>query len=141
MTREWQYQVRLDLGEALAEAARRDPANPALRPLMEVLARHKARLVCQYDAFAEYVAEAEKNGPENFPLYRWTKLTIDDPDKMKKYLGSFVIHVAGHEVYGRAAADALEAELLPLVDDHAVTRVYKQDTNPANTVPVPAHLR
>ena len=28
---------------------------------------------CQLDAFAEYVSEAEREGPDNYPLYHWTK--------------------------------------------------------------------
>jgi hypothetical protein len=31
---------------------------------------------CQFDAFADYVSEAEANGIENFYLYEWTKKTI-----------------------------------------------------------------
>jgi hypothetical protein len=95
----------------------------------------------QYDAFAEYVTEAEKNGPENFPLYKWTKMTIDDPVKKKKHLGSFAIHVNEQEVYAKESADALESDLHPLVDGHSITRLSKHDTNPANNPQAPAHLR
>jgi hypothetical protein len=58
----WQYQIRLYLTEDLAEVARADRAPPALRPLADILDKHEATLVNQFDAFAGYVAEAEKEG-------------------------------------------------------------------------------
>ena len=33
MSEEWQYQVRIDLADELAEMARHNPADPALAPL------------------------------------------------------------------------------------------------------------
>jgi len=39
----------------------------------DILGRHNAAPKCQFDAFAEYVAAAEKRGIENFPLYQWTR--------------------------------------------------------------------
>ena len=56
MNEPWQYQIRITLAEDMAELARRDRAAPALRPLMEVLARHRATPVSQLDAFQDYVA-------------------------------------------------------------------------------------
>jgi hypothetical protein len=44
-------------------------------------------------------------------------------------------------VYGREAADALEADLRGLVGGGVVTRISRHDTNPANNIPVPEHLR
>ena len=55
MSGQWQYQVRIDLAAEPAEIARRDPGNPALGPLMDILARHDAIVKCQFDAFAGYV--------------------------------------------------------------------------------------
>jgi acetyl-CoA acetyltransferase len=51
MSDQWQYQVRIDLADEPAAVARRDPADSALAPLAEILARHHATLKCQYDAF------------------------------------------------------------------------------------------
>ena len=93
---------------------------------------HDAALVCQYDAFAGYCAEAEERGIERYPLYTWTKAVIADPVKRAKYVKSFAIHVSGAEVYAKDAADTLEAALKPLVGDGAVTRLAKHDTDPAN---------
>ncbi len=96
---------------------------------------------CQFDAFAGYVAEAEKQGTENFPLYEWTKATIQDPAKKTKYTQSFTLYVNGSEVYARQKADALESDLQPLVGGKLVTRMSKHDTNPANSPQPPARYR
>jgi hypothetical protein len=140
MSEAWAYQMRVYLADAFAEMARNDPGNAAIKPLAEVLARHDATLKCQFDAFAAYVAEAEAEGVEKFPLYRWTKATLDDPEKRAKHMTAFAIRVAGQEVYAKDLADAIEADLSPLVGG-LVTRVSKHDTNPANNLPVPDRFR
>jgi len=141
MNEPWQYQIRVYLTDEMAEVARRDPSNPALRPLTDILDRHHAALVCQFDAFANYVAEAEREGPENFPLYKWTKATVDDPAKRAKHSTTFSIHVAGQEIYPKAVADALEADLQPLLGGLPVARMSRHDTNPANNLAVPPQYR
>ncbi len=141
MNEPWQYQVRIYLSDTYAGVARSDPGHPALAPLMGVLGRHGASIKCHYDAFAEYVAEAERQGIEQFPLYKWTKVTIEDPEKKAKHLKIFTIHVGDSEIYPRAVADALEADLRPLVGGEVITRLSKHDTNPANNPQVPEHLR
>ena len=137
----WQFQIRVRLADALAETARRDPPAPELAPLAEILARHDASLVCQYDAFARYVAEAERQGTDAFPLYAWTKATIEDPVKKAKHLQSFTVHVGGAEVYSRKIADALEKELKPLAGGPVVAALSRHDTNPANNPQVPKRYR
>jgi hypothetical protein len=87
---------------------------------------------CQFDAFADYVSEAEANGIENFDLYEWTKKTIDDTAKKSKYTKSFTLYVGGDEVYEKDKADALEAELKPLVGGPIVAKMFKYDTDPAH---------
>lgn len=141
MNEQWRYQIRIDLSDDLAQRARRDPADPVLGPLVGVLAKHNAAMQSQYDAFAGYVAEAEQHGVDGYPLYRWTKATIEDPAKKAKYLKSFTLYVDGDEVYGKEQADALEADLRPLVDGEAITRLAKHDTNPANNPQPPARYR
>jgi hypothetical protein len=111
MSEQWDYQLRIDLADELAAMARHDPGNPAIRPLADVLARYRATAKCQFDAFAEYVAEAEKQGTEGYPLYAWTKATIENPEKKAKYLKSFTVYVDGKAVYAKPLADALEAGL------------------------------
>src|SRR3954453_15395690 len=102
-----QYQLRIYLPHELAEVARGDPGNPALGPLADILTRHHATMLCQFDAFAGYVAEAEKQGVEGYPLYAWTKATIEDPAKKAKHLKSFTLYVNGQEVYSKVEADAV----------------------------------
>ena len=141
MSDQWQYQVRIDLADGPAEMARRDPANPALAPLPGILERHHATLKCQYAAFAGYIAEAERHGVEKYPLYKWTKATIENPAKKEKYQKSFTLYIDGDEVYAKEKADALESDLQPLVGGALVTRLAKHDTNPANNPQPPARYR
>jgi hypothetical protein len=133
MTSQWQYQVRFDLKDTgKAESIRREQLDPALAPLLKVLAEHRAVPKCQFDAFAEYVAAAEEQGVENYPLYQWTKATIENPAKKEKYLKSFTLYVDGQEVYTKEIADALEADLQSLAKSGLIARISKYDTNPAN---------
>ena len=138
---ELQYQLRLDLADDAAAAARAGADHPGLEPLRDILAAHDAALVCQYDAFAGYCADAEAQGIGHYPLYAWTKAVIADPAKEAKYVKSFSIHVGGAEVYAKHAADALEAELEPLVGAGVVTRLAKHDTDPANNPQMPEKYR
>jgi hypothetical protein len=141
MSEQWDYQIRIDLADEFAETARRDPGNPALQPLAELLARHGATMRCQFDAFADYVTEAEQQGTQSYPLYAWTKATIENPEKKAKYLRSFTLYVDSQAVYAKPLADALEAELTPLVGGKVITRLSKHDTNPAHNPQVPPEHR
>jgi hypothetical protein len=133
LTSQWQYQVRFDVNDsAMAESLRGKLSDKPLAPLFAILAEHRAALKCQFDAFAEYVAAAEENGIKNYPLYQWTKATIEDPAKKEKYLRSFTLYVGDRDVYAKEIADALEADLQPLATSGLITRISKYDTNPAN---------
>ena len=139
--RPWQYQIRLELEEEEAAAARRGEDHPALRPIIDILVRHNAVLVCQYDAFAAYCEEAERQGITHYPLYAWTRATIEQPAKQAKYIRSFSLRVDGEEVYPGDRADALERDLRPLVGGAAVKRIAKHDTNPATNPQPPERYR
>jgi hypothetical protein len=139
MTGPLQFQLRITVSPELADALRAHPWDEANTALSEVLRRHGATLKCQFDAFADYVSEAERLGTENYPLYQWTRDTIENPEKKAKYLRSFTVYVNGDEVYGKEIADAIETELLKLVDANGVYRVNKFDTNPANNPQPPRH--
>lgn len=141
MSEAWEYQIRIYLDDAFAQMARNAPNDPALGPLMGVLAKHDATMKCQFDAFMDYVTEAEDRGIEHYPLYRWTKATVEDPAKKAKYLESFTLYVGGAEVYARDAADALEADLHPLVGGALIKRMSKHDTNPARNPQMPEQYR
>ena len=141
MGEQWHHQVRVYLSDAMAEMVHVDRDNPALGPLWGVLGRHQAVPRSQYEAFAGYVAQAEREGPEGFPLYKWTKATLDDPVRRSAHATAFALHVAGQEVYSAEAADSLAADLQPLVGGGIVARMSRHDTNPANNMPVPAEYR
>jgi hypothetical protein len=126
------FQLRLTLTDEFAPVARNDPGHPSISNLTDILSRHGAVMKCQFDAFADYVNEAEDKGIEHFPLYDWTKRTIADPAKKAKYTKSFTLYVGGNEVYDKDKADALEAELKPLVGGRIVAKLFKYDTDPAH---------
>ncbi|MEZ0600945.1 hypothetical protein ACAX43_02120 [Paraburkholderia sp. IW21] len=128
----WQFQLRIVVVAELANDLRTDPASASHAALHDVLSRHNATLKCQFDAFADYVNEAERHGPENYPLYQWTRQTIENPEKKAKYLQSFTVYVDGDEIYDKEIADVMEAELLALVGGDGIKSVIRFDTNPAN---------
>lgn len=134
----WRFQLRLTVSPELSATLREPPASHSHGPLADVLRRHNASLKCQFDAFADYVSEAERQGSEKYPLYKWTKDTIAIPEKKARYLQIFTVYVGGEEVYGKEIAEPLEAELSALVGDAGIENVVKFDTNPANN-PQPPH--
>jgi hypothetical protein len=135
----WLFQIRITVSPEAAATLRADPQRmpPALR---DVLRRHDASLTCQFDAFSDYVIEAERLGPEKYSLYQWTKETIENPEKKARYLQSFTVYVDGEEVYPREIADLLQAELSALAGAAGIERVVKIDSNPANN-PQPPELQ
>ncbi|MGO9392866.1 hypothetical protein [Rhodoblastus sp.] len=141
MSSEWDYQIRIVLADAYAAIAHDRPNDPALKPIADILARHGAGLQNQFVAFSSYVEEAEQQGLQDFPLYKWTKATIEDPVKKAKHLKIFALRVDGEEVYPKAKAEALEADLLPLVGGGIIEKLSKYDANPENNPQAPAHLR
>lgn len=130
MSETWQHQVRLYVDEA-GRARLDDPAHP----LHAVLRQHGAVLVSQLDAFEAFLADPARAAS---PLGRWTATTLADPEKRAKHRLAIAVRVGGAEVYGRAAADALEAALHPFVEDGTVLRLSRHDTNPATNLPIPA---
>ena len=132
MSNDLKFQLRLTVRDEYAPLARTHPADPSLSSLTSILSRHDAVLKCQFDAFADYVHEAERNGVSAYPLYEWTRKTIEDPAKKAKYLKCFTIYVEGEEVYEKDKADAIEAELKPLVGGPVVAKMFRYDTDPAH---------
>lgn len=128
----WQFQFRITVSPELAGDLRANSQGVSHAALHDVLCRHNATLKCQFDAFADYVSEAEQQGAENYPLYRWTLQTIENPEKKAKYLQSFTVYVNDDEIYGKEIADVMEAELQSLVSDDGIKSVARFDTNPAN---------
>src|ERR1700686_1102978 len=107
MSDDLKFQLRLTLSDQFAKAARSDPEAPSISLLTKILHRHDAALKCQFDAFADYVSEAEAKGVEKYPLYEWTKTTIEDAAMKEKYIRSFTLYVGGREVYDKDEADAV----------------------------------
>ena len=62
MNVQWDYQLRIYLNDEFAEVARQNPDNGALKPLADILNTHRATMKCQFDAFSDYVGEAERQG-------------------------------------------------------------------------------
>jgi hypothetical protein len=141
MSDDLKFQLRLTLTEECAERARREPQDHSLAPLTDILKRHHAALKCQFDAFADYVREAEANDIRNYPLYEWTKETIENPAKEAKYIKSFTLYVDGDEVYAKEKADGLQAELKPLVGGPIVAKMFRYDTDPAHNPQPPQRKR
>jgi hypothetical protein len=135
------YQIRIMLRDEAAKLAREAPHDPSLRPLADVLAKHDTEMRSVYDAFADYVAEAEKHGVESFPLYKWTKAAVEDPAKKAKHTNVFTLYAGGEEVCAKEIADALEAGLQPLIGGAIVARLSRRDTNPANNPQMPERYR
>jgi hypothetical protein len=133
-----QFQLRITVTDMLAAALRDDPSSSAYPALHDVLRNHNASLKCQFDAFADYVREAERMGVENYPLYAWTRQTIENPEKQARYLRSFTLYVNGEEVYDKEIADPLQTDLTTLGSSHGIEKVVRYDTNPANNPQPPA---
>jgi hypothetical protein len=132
MAERLQFQIRIAVAPELADALR-SGGDYAGRDLLEAVLRERnAALKCQFDAFADYVEEAERVGQDRYPLYQWTKDTIGNPDKKAKYLKSFTVYVRGEQIYGQEAADWLYARLSALAGKVGIESVSRFDTNPAN---------
>ena len=145
MTDQWKYQIRITLSDENAKLIRFGHLSYFwFKPIVDILSKHNATLVCQFDAFANYVAEAEEHGVDEYSLYAWTKKTIENPIKEEKYIKSFSLHIDGEMVYEKAKADALEADLQPLIvcqvcqKERLITKMFKYNTNPANQIHPPS---
>ena len=134
----WQHQLRVYLSEHEAQHVRLGQSSAALS---DVLSMHAATMISQIDAFDEYVVEAEKEGVENYPLYRWTKATVADPAMRAKHGIAFAIRVHGAELYQKDVADRLETDLRPLIETGILDRMSRHDTNPATSIPIPEEYR
>jgi hypothetical protein len=77
---------------------------------------------------------------DKYPLYQWTRDTIENPEKKAKYLRSFTVYVNDADVYAADIADALQAGLSALADPSGIERVSRFDTNPANNPQPPAKV-
>jgi len=69
MGEELKYQLRLTSNDPSTQVARNRPDDPSIAPLTQLPRRHDAALKYQYDAFADYVKEAEAKGAEMYAFH------------------------------------------------------------------------
>ena len=111
---------------------RKNKPSGLARQIKSLARKHGTTIVCTYDAFVDYCREAESNSVEDYPLYAWTKQTIENPEKKQKHLKSFAFYRNNDQVYERALAETIYSELLPLADNGTIDEVKLIDSNPAN---------
>ena len=125
------YQVRLDVTEDVAQEVRNKNYHKLNEYIDAILLKVDAELVCQYDAFNNFLIECEKENNTNNALYKWTKDTIENNVKKIKYLKSFTIYVNGAQLYEKKTADYLESEIKKL-NEKKILKINKYNSDPKN---------
>ena len=125
------YQVRLDVTEDVAKEVRNKNYNKLNKYIEAILLKVDAELICQFDAFNNFVIECEKKNNTNNALYKWTKDTIENNVKKIKYLKSFTIYVNGTQLYEKKTADYLESEIKKL-NEKKILKINKYNSDPKN---------
>jgi S-adenosylmethionine hydrolase len=125
------YQVRLDVTEDIAQEVRNKNYYKLNKYIEEILLKVNAELICQFDAFNNFVIECEKENNTNNALYKWTKDTIKNNIKKIKYLKSFTIYVNGNQLYEKKTADYLESEIKKL-NEKKILKINKYNSDPKN---------
>ena len=125
------YQVRLDVTEDIAEEVRNKNYHKLNKNIDAILVKVDAELICQFDAFNNFVIECEKRNNTNNALYRWTKDTIENSLKKEKYLKSFTVYVNGEQLYKKKTADYLESEIKKL-NEKKILKISKYNSDPKN---------
>ena len=138
MNNDWLYQVRVYFSLNFVNLYNSNKSSDLKTKLLQILQKNNADLLSQYDGFMGYVLEAEKNGIDNYPLYQWTKDSLENSGKTEKYRTSYTIYVNNEEVYSKEEADNLEKNLKLIIDKVSILRISKHDTNPANNPQPPS---
>ena len=125
------YQVRLDVTEDIAQEVRNKNYFKLNEFIDAILLKVDAELICQFDAFNNFVIECEKENHTNNALYKWTKDTVENNIKKKKYLKSFTIYVNGKQLYEKKTADYLESEIKKL-NEKKILMINKYNSDPKN---------
>ncbi len=124
------YQIRLNVTNEFT-------IDENLTSLLDI---HEAALICQYDAFVNFVKECESKDDTDNALYRWTKETINDEIKKTKYKDIYSVIVNNQQVYKEEIADSIinKIEKLNLI---TVASIDKFDTQPKNNPQPPKKFR
>ena len=125
------YQVRIDVTEDIAQEVRNKSYFKLNEYIDTILLKVDAELICQFDAFNNFVIECEKENNTNNALYKWTKDTIENNVKKKKYLKSFTVYVNGKQLYEKKTADYLESEIKKL-NEKKILKINKYNSDPKN---------
>ena len=128
---EWMYQIRIVVTSELSADLRALRSSASAKAISKIAADNAMEPVCTFDAFQAYCDEAEKHELHEFPLYHWTKSTVDDPVKKEKHHKSFAFYLGNEQVYHKALADKLYDDLMSLkLED--VLDIKLINSNPTN---------
>ena len=125
------YQVRIDVTEDIAQEVRNKNYYKLNEYIETILLKINGELICQFDAFNNFVLECEKENNTNNALYKWTKDTIENNVKKIKYLKSFTVYVNGAQLYEKKTADYLENEIKKL-NEKKILKINKYNSDPRN---------
>ena len=137
---EWLYQIRIKVSERLSEDLRSTIELGLSKDILKIASDNNSRLICTFDAFAEYCEEAEREGIEQYELYHWTKSTIDNPEKKAKHLKSFAFYEGDNQVYSKELASSIEQSLKNLDSGDDIIEINLIDSNPANNPQPPKRV-
>tara|TARA_Y100001960_G_C14238288_1_gene617114 strand:- start:60 stop:476 length:417 start_codon:yes stop_codon:yes gene_type:complete len=132
MPKTWLYQVRIHVTSELAQSLRENADTEIAMEIDKIASHFNTRTICIFDAFNDYCLEAEKNGPEFYPLYQWTKETLADPEKKKKHLCSFAFYLGEEQVYEKSTASGLKNALSKINSMGNIKEIKLVDSNPEN---------
>ena len=129
---DWLYQIRIKVSDKLSEDLRGMHELELSQAINRIANENGSRIVCTFDAFAEYCKEAEQNGIEHYELYYWTKSTIENPEKKSKHLRSFAFYEGDNQVYNKELAVSIQQSLKRLDSGNDILEINLIDSNPAN---------
>ena len=124
------YQIRLNVTDEFT-------IDENLTSMLEI---YDASLICQYDAFVNFVKECESKDETDNPLYRWTKETIEDEIKKNKYKNIYSVIVNNQQVYKEEIADSIKQK----IEEKKLKTIIsmdKFDTQPKNNPQPPKKFR
>ena len=124
------YQIRLNVTDEFT-------IDENLTSMLEI---HDASLICQYDAFVNFVKECESKDETDNPLYRWTKETIEDEIKKNKYKNIYSVIVNNQQVYKEEIADSIKQKIEEK-NLKTIISMDKFDTQPKNNPQPPKKFR